>query len=415
MSSDFFSFKKWDVFFKKITTFFYFLLVFFIAFDGLRNAVSFSKMFSYIRETAVLLVFLACLVYLLTRNRKLSFNKFFLFMPFLFCVFFIGLPSSINPYYPDLDSITHPVVMSYRSFQFFMLLVAFYLVEEMTGKSYVYFFNWLVFFLVIYALITPYLYFFKPFFMNENWHWWGRIGVGYPTMDGQVYNFSMIFLFYILEVKKIKFNLVFVFLFVGILLQVTGTGFFTLFFLVFYYLFFYPRYLGIKKIFPSFVFLLVIVSFIVLFALNSDLGKINQVVLLAETKVMNLFGYGENRSIDIRNEQLKTLLYYVDQSYLTRFFGLGNKIYVENQYSYMLAGFGYFGLFIYVLFLLWCLVYGFLKRRKDNHVLFLSTIVFSLTSYTLITSYLYPLYSIFALCISYSIRKIQSKEQVFND
>jgi hypothetical protein len=110
---------------------------------------------------------------------------------------------------------------------------------------------------------------------------------------------------------------------------------------------------------------------------------------LLQDKLQSIYSGSSSLSEQIRHEQLLEIKTHIDTTFKL-LFGLGFKVYVENQYSFMLMGFGWIGFSYFLLFLVIYIIYGWKIRNKDRSMLLITTIIFSLTSYTLVSMYLLP-------------------------
>ena len=174
----------------------FFIVVFFIVFDGVRNNLVISPYLSLIREITLFLMLMLGVIY----RKNIDKNYFNFFIPLILFSFF---------------------VISLWPITFFLDFSGFYFVEQQFGNRFSIYYKHFIFpfcFLAIYALlksneilrkkiidifillsavygyITLPLYFFHLPFFNEVYKDYGRFGVGYPTMDGQIFILSLFFL-----------------------------------------------------------------------------------------------------------------------------------------------------------------------------------------------------------------------------
>jgi hypothetical protein len=371
----------------------YVILVVFISFDGLRDSTIFFSVLSYLREGTVLLLF----VLSLGPRARLTKSLLNLGLFALGVCYFYGLLVTLSPYYQHLRSISEPAVVLYRHVQFLMLIPVFSHCRRLSGKSPKFYLGMLVFFQLIYTVITPLIYYFPPSIMRDGYEWWGRLGVGYPTMDAQTYCFALVAVICVLDFKKMQLNLVVGLLVLGILMQVTGTGLVTLMFLLMYIV--VCERLVLKRLLPS---IGIMMAFLTAIFWNFY-GLLEKPIQLALQKMSDIANLGSGVSTDIRKEQLEQLLHLGAGDYFRRLFGMGVNVYVENQYSFFLAAFGVAGLCIFIFFLITLFLHGMANAGKDNRALMLAAIVFSLSSYTLVSFYLYPNYALLALFIAHNL------------
>ena len=327
----------------------------------------------------------------------------------LFFVFVYGLVYSISPVYPELRSISGPLTVLYKHIQFFMLLFCFVNIENLTGKSIVYYAKLMVYMLVFASIITPIVYSHPPAIFKPDFLQWGRMGIGYPTMDAQVFCTGIVILLYMLDFKKIKLNIILGILVLGVLMQVTGTGLFTLFLLFCYFVF-----LDKKNKIITLAPLVIGLFFLVFFIITSYSDDFSKILWLASDKIDNLMNYGQGQSTQIRHEQFLALFNIIKSSVDFFVFGIGSNVYVENQYSFFFIAFGFVGLACFVVFLLVMMFHGLKFASRDYGVFLLSTVIFSLASYSLVSFYLYSLYSSFAFMMACYIIKRNECLMKFN-
>jgi len=297
--------------------------------------------------------------------------------------------------------------MYYKYVQFFILCYLFLNFEKFTKQKIDVLIDFFIKLLILYVIITPVLYFLEPSFLKDNFKQWGRIGVGYPTMDAQVLVFGLALVLLIRRYSLLKGTFIISIIIIGIFMQNTGTGYASTIAVIAYYMLFTKRY-NIKSIYLATGILVFIILYILHVYSGSNLQ--NNFLYLFLNKIYSIMLHKKSLSEQIRAEQFLELKEKIS-SIFESLFGIGFKIYVENQYAFMLIGFGYIGLLVFLLFLLNNLSYGFLIRRKDNSILFITTLIFSLTSYTLVTLYLFPtevLFS-FGMGISYYYQKRKRK------
>lgn len=373
----------------------FFLLIFFIAFDGVRDSLIFSDYLSYVREATILLAFIP-LIRSLNFKFKISLFSFSLLM--MFFVFSYGSVYSVFPIYPDLRSVSDPLVVLYKHFQFFILLFCFVNIEKLTGQDVKYYAALLVYMLVFIAVITPIVYISPPSFFKSDFLQWGRMGIGYPTMDAQIFCFGIIIILYMLDFNRVLNNIVLGCLIVGVLMQVTATGMFTLFSICMFFIFLDKKN-KISSFLPLFLGLFFVVSYII--TLYSD--DLTKILWLASDKIDNLMNYGQGQSTQIRHEQFEFLFNIINSRLDLLLFGIGSNVYVENQYSFFFIAFGLVGLVVYLGYIFIMMVIGIKSIRIDHGLFFLSTMIFALVSYSLITFYLYSLYAMYAFMTAYHI------------
>ncbi|MBB1456683.1 hypothetical protein [Pseudoalteromonas sp. SG43-5] len=381
----------------------YFIVILFFVFDGVRDNVSFSSQLTVLRELAILLISFVTAYSIFSGGLKVkAYFKSYLFISFtLFLSMFISYYATMFPVFEGLRTVSTPFSIITKQIQFFLLIVAFYKYESVTGGEIERLVLFFIYTACLYALITPLIYFYPPPFF-EDYKSWGRFGVGYPTMDAQMFLFAFVFSAFYCNFSKAKFFLIASVLVVGTLLQVTGTGFATIAALVLSLIIFpskQPRSLMITLIFLATLFV---------FSLYfSYADKFENVVYLFQSKALQIFGAEESISLDIRQEQFEQLMVLAKNDFVTNLFGIGGSIYVENQFSFFRLSSGVIG---FSLFIIWMFLFGsrsFSKFQLDNGVLFFSLMTFVLSSYSLVSFYLLPLYGLLALATALHLIKVK--------
>lgn len=381
------------------------IIVFFMVFDGIRDALIFSGYISFIKELSVLLLLFLTFVHM---NYRFVFTKdmYTKGLLFLASTMILFLPHITNTY--SLNKVlASSFTIYYKYVQFFVLIYLFLNYQKFTSRSIEGLIDYFLILIVIFVLITPVFYFAEPSFLKSNFKQWGRIGVGYPTMDAQVLMLALVIVLFHRERNYIYAVILLLLILFGILMQNTGTGYVSFFGIVTYY-FFSSKRKNLKSVTTTLI--IVTVSFISILIRFYEMFE--NFFWLMNDKLMSIFSSTKSLSEEIREEQYLELKN--SMSYLTDYlFGLGFNIYVENQYSFMILGFGYVGFIFFILFLLYFLLNGWNIHKLDNSIMFLVTIIFGLTSYTLVSLYLFPTEVIFAFGIGISKHLYYNKKKEF--
>jgi hypothetical protein len=315
----------------------------------------------------------------------------------LFASFSIGLLTT-GIYDLDVRTISNKWAVLYKFFQFFVLVACFSGYSRLTGRPLESLAKNFVVYLAIYALVSPVIYFYPPSIMIENFRWWGRFGVGYPTMDSQLYALGIVLLLFGKVFNGFPRALLLALCLWGVLIQVTATGFVTVAAVFAVYALLHFR-AALKSV-PA-VVLVSVAGAIVLSLAGSDVT--GAAVDLFWVKVQNLTGANSDiNTLDIRQDQFNDLLYMLRGDFLANWIGVGVGIYVENQYGFSRIAFGILGVAAYIGVLGLIFAEGFKRRKLDGGVLFASGLVLALTSYTLTVFYLYPLTCALAMALLYS-------------
>ncbi len=383
---------KKDIF----ANFLYKILVIYIVFDGLRNHLVISSYITYFKEMTTLLLFIYIILIkkiIFIENKYI--NKVLLgYVIFIFIFFpFIWMSK------PTFNYLTEPFIMYYKVLQFFILVYIFSVYELVTKYKYEDLLEFFIKLLIIFVLITPLIYFTNPSFMVPDFKQWGRISIGYPTMDAENLVFGIVLMFFVFQKTVLKSSMILLLLLLGILMQNTATGYITLGFVIVYYLFFGSKYKVNQK---SIVFV-GILSFIIVSLIIFKYGDLlKEQLYLFQLKINALLDPNGSKSLSIRAEEFNNEMRYINSSF-DNFFGIGFRIYLENQFDWFRIGTGLLGLCGFIIFLLNMILYGFIIRKKDRSILLISSIIFALTSYSLITLYLFPTEASYAMMIGYSL------------
>lgn len=392
---------------NNISLFLYKIIIIFMVFDGVRDALVISSYISPIKELSVLLLF--SINIFRSRFHLHVYNNFYFKNILIFSsTIFIYAIYTIH----SVDTgnmLTLPYIMYYKYVQFFILCYLFLNFQRFTNKNIIVLIDFFIKLLIISVILTPFLYFLEPSFLKSGFKQWGRIGVGYPTMDGQVLVFGLSLILLIKNYSLLKGSIIISLLILGILMQNTGTAYVTTTAIILYYLFFTQ-----KNNLKSIYFVGFILLFLIMLILYEYSDLLKNFLWLFTEKIDSIISGKQSVSEQIRAEQFLNLKKNISSMY-ELLFGLGFKIYVENQYSFMIVGFGYVGLLFFALFLSNNLLYGFIIRKRDYSILFTVTIIFSLTSYTLVSLYLFPTEALFAFGIGISYHYYKRKKIAINN
>lgn len=289
--------------------------------------------------------------------------------------------------------------MYYKLFQFFMLVYIFSIYENVTHDKYDNLLKYFIKLLVIFVILTPIIYFTSPFFMVAHFKQWGRINIGYPTMDAENLVIGITLMLFVFKERFLKALSVILFFILGIFMQLTATGFATLGFILGYYLFSFSKYKVNQK---SIIFIGILASIIISFIIAQYGDLLKDQLYLLNMKVNAILDPSTSKGLSMRATEFHEHMQYLDDPF-SNFFGIGFKIYLENQYDWFRVGTGLLGFYGYILFLINIIIYGFFIRKQDRNILFLSSVIFALTSYSLITLYLFPTEASYAMMIGYSL------------
>ncbi|QCU73138.1 hypothetical protein [Pseudoalteromonas distincta] len=381
----------------------YFVIIFFFVFDGVRDNVSFSTLLTILREAAIAFVVSITLFSLFSNRVKVK--KHLVPYFFIFLVLFIGcvfsLYATIFPVFDSLQALSSPISIITKQLQFFLLVVVFYKYEDITGAELEGLILFFVYLAIIYALITPIFYFYPPPFLDD-YKSWGRLGIGYPTMDAQMFFYAFVFVTFYLKMTRLRFFILSSVLILGALLQVTGTGFATLFALIISVMLF-PS----KQSRGLMLALILLSGFIVTITYFTYADKFENVVYLFQSKTLELLGLEESISLDIRKGQFEQLMSLVKGDFITSLFGVGGSIYVENQFSFFRVSSGLVGFCAFIAWIVLLASKSLFQFKVDNGVLLFSLMIFVLASYSLVTFYLLPLYGVLSMSVALHIIEVK--------
>lgn len=373
------------------------IIIIYIVFDGLRDNLIISSYITYFKEIVTFVLFF----YIVFIKHVIFIQRNFIYYIFLlFSLYYISfLPFSFLSFFSHERVVSSSLIMYYKIYQFIMLAYIFSVYETVTKDKYENLLRFFIKLLVLFVIITPIIYFIKPFFMVEHFEQWGRINIGYPTMDAENLVFGIVLYLFIFRDSFFKVLIALILFFIGIFMQMTATGFATLLFVLGYYL----VYRNKKKINKRVIVFLGIIVFIILSYIIAQYGDLleNQLYLM-NMKINAILDPSTSKGLSLRVEEFHSQIIYLND-WFTNIFGIGFQIYLENQYDWFRIGTGLIGLYGYIFFLFSLIIYGWLVRKKDNSILFISSVVFALTSYSLITLYLFPTEASFAMMIGYSI------------
>lgn len=298
----------------------------------------------------------------------------------------------------DVQTISNKWAVLYKFFQLFFFIFIFSSYRGLTGRSLARLTRWFVVYCCAYAIVSPVIYFSTPAIMIENFRWWGRFGVGYPTMDAQLFIFAVCAIIFGSFFNGFSKVAVLAICLLGVAIQVTGTSAVTMVFVLGLYCAMNIR--AAVKMAPVFV-LIVVAGGIGVSLLSPNLTS--DAADLVLIKAHNLIGSSTSvNTMDIRQDQYDSLLYMIRGDSMANIFGIGTGIYVENQYGFSRVALGWVGLACLLVFLTLVSFEGWRRRRVDHLLLLASCGVLVLSSYTLTYFYLFPLNAAFALIMCYS-------------
>lgn len=410
---------------KKIINFFYYIVIFFTVFDGLRNNIKYNEYISNLKEFAVILL-LVITIFKSAGKIKIHYLK--AFVPFIFTVI-LGLSLTIlyshvpqRFHHFNSNSFTAYIVY-YRELQVFIFFIIYYYYENNTEREYSHLVHIFIVCAVFYVFFTILFYFINFPFLIQFHPYWGRISSGYPTMDAQMLIVALILNFIASNwrnpILKISINSILIF---GIIIQATGTGIATLTAFIILYVINQTLLHGRQRLCisgsPRSNFLTLIIGGVIIigflyYVIVNYYTQISTVVTLFQSKVSSLTsGFINDKTMQVRSREVS----YAFDIYNTPFnliFGGGTLLgyQVENQYAYLLRSFGLLGLLTFLIFPIYNMYLSLCNIRKHEiyFLLFINMLVLLFTSVTLLYSYLFSLESIIAILYIYVLLYIEKK------
>ncbi|MQW92631.1 hypothetical protein GFH30_12840 [Acinetobacter wanghuae] len=377
----------------------FFVVIFFIVFDGVRNNLIFSPYLSLIREISLLLILILGFIFRRRIDKKYlsKFIPLILFSFFILCLWPITIFLNFSDFYFVEQEFGNKFSIYYKHFIFpFCFLATYALLKgnDLLQKKIV---NIFVVLSSLYGYVTLPLYFFPLPFFNEVYKDYGRFGVGYPTMDGQVFILSLFCLIFLAKKKIIMFHFCLYGILLGMLSQNTGTMYVSLLLMIIF-----GTFLNFKRtlyIVLNLSILLITSVFIIIqnyYDLYIDMSK----VFLSK---LYTFIDSNNVAIDtvsMRESQYELLNSYIKTDDMYYIFGVGASSYVENQFLYIKTAFGNLGFLLYLISLTYIFIITLFIENKNKLKIIFLYIIFSLSSYTLLTIYFFPTVMGFSLLIN---------------
>lgn len=377
----------------------YYSLLFLFCFEELLNYTNLP-----LSALKYLVVFLLVLI-LIKRGCKLRKIRIFwlnIFAILLFIALLRSIPNILNN---DFEGI-----IVWKNYLWFPIL--FFIFSNMERSAKISFSEYLQQFVNImcfYIIANILLYYIPiPFLITEPHRYWGRLTVGYPTIDVILIGFALAIIFFSEHKWNNKESLLrSCILSIGMLMQASGTG---MAFIAILTIFMFP-YLKriyikqpitlIKKKRICFITLLSILIFCgtsilaVFRAQNEELY--NAMTDQIENRVFIILGMEEESNLSVNTmDTRKERLQRAENKFLTdedkKLFGIGygyinmkesktNKILTEDQMTMNKVTIGLLGNYVYIFTLISLLVYIVKKLRyTSNFYIYLSTWVFLLLS-----------------------------------
>jgi len=390
---------------SKIRSFVFYVLIIFCVFDGVRSNLIFSSLVSPLRE--LFIIFFIALSFKFAKDCRRS--DLILAVPFLLisAMAIVNIPITLSIELSDyklgpLSIFENKYSAVYKHVFFSIIFISMLCYqrnnEHVIDKSLKLFVNCAA----IYSLVTIpiYLYGF-PLFV-DNFRDWGRMGIGYPTMDGQMICFAMIALIFSNTEKSfLYFNLKLACLLIGILAQNTGTAMASVSVIALLCLIKMPR-----KTIKYFMFGIPIIAVGLSYQYFRNPDFFANMLYIFVNKFSQLFGLSSGVNADfntlaIRDFQYSRLDIILSTDPLVRLFGLGGQVYIENEFKLMLAGYGVFAFAFFLLSFVWMSIYVLASKNRNKLILMSIIVLWGFSSYTLASIHLFTTSFSFCLVFSY--------------
>lgn len=387
------------------------LVIIFIFFDGIRSNLIFGNVLTLLREMLFLILFYR--FFFRRKLRTFSFIdkpvKAFIIYHILLSIYSMLLPGRIEPSF-----IIKPLNL-------IIAIYCFYYFSELTNKSYTYLFEYIIKIGCVFIVINTIFYFVPLPIFIENKLWWGRISIGYPTMDvvSLAYGLSIL-LFYPYLTLKIYVRIIFLLIYIlGILFNASGTGTVLLSLIILTSVLFIKTIkFNARPIIYTFVFLFLSFASVVSYLYENYSKELNNGIVLLENKIDILKGEEvESNTMEIRRMQYEKMV--SNMSVMEKIFGKSlvdvsndatinrEGLYmIEDQYSLTKVCYGYIGflLYVYMIIHFFFKAYQLKRERSVRLMLMLSAVIFAANSKTLITLVLFPNYVFISLVMAYAAK-----------
>ncbi|MBD0905578.1 hypothetical protein HA444_23475 [Klebsiella grimontii] len=385
----------------------FYFLVFFVVFDGMRSNMIISGLVSPFRELALNLFIICCAPMLIACKKR----DFRIAIPFL-CISLLAIVNipitlfnniadykigNILIFENKYSAIYKHIIFSLL----FLSLICFARknLDKMT-KGLGMLINLAAFYSVI--TIPIYLYGF-PLFV-EKFRDWGRMGVGYPTMDGQMICFAIFCLIFLVPQKsKMVFNLKMACLLIGIIAQNTGTAMVTMAVLAMTAFVKKPG-----KTTSYFVFIVPLVAAVVIQQYYSNPQFFTEMLFIANNKINQILNpeltanVGDLDTLQMRVVQYEMINNIMERNILFRLFGVGGQAYIENEFKLTLAAYGIFSFACFVFSFLWISFLSIMSKNRNKFLILIIMVIWGFTSYTLSSIHLFTTSFCFSMVFAYT-------------
>ena len=407
---------------KNVSYAMYKVLAFFIFFDSI-ILKSYLAPLSRLRTIAFIILLI---IVLISKKRCYPHNRnrlfFILFYSYIIINGLISIPEFISH-----GAEGFKIYKQLLLFPFFVYL--FINFEALTKRSIQTYILFIIRCAYIWVIINFILYFVELPIWHEFRPWFGRISNGYPTVDVVCLNYALLMAFWVKNMNWTKNEKLFstVLITLGIIVQMSGSGF-VLLFLIYFSCLFISKNASVdkqlKKVFYTNIIVVCILSGIGLtyIALKQP-ELIDAALYVADSKFKTIFGKADELdpwadTMKIRDDEYEDAKYRFVKNERDLLFGIGyadvimkdnntknlNGIFVEDQFRLNILTIGLLGQVLFLLYIFYPL-WLWLKIFKSKIVYVLwggfSIGAFLLASRVLLTMAIFQIEVIFALMFSF--------------
>jgi|GEM_PF-3444993 len=399
----------------------YKLLIFLVVFDSIRHYSLISSYITRIKEILVIILFIIVIF-----SKKFFLDKKFFNIPtvLFFSYLILILPITVYLNTPvfhmfnlEGDNPNYGYVIYYKLFQLIFIIVVFYYYEDLTKKKYERLINFFINSAIIFIIFNIIAYFVHLPIMDKFRPFPERISSGYPTMDAQMIAIALLANLYIVRetsiLKKMIKNFVLVF---GLIMQATGTGIISLITILIFFAIFNNKFSEeIKRsnnysVITALLLLVPLVAFLYLYYYEYIAMTIN---IFTRKFLFLILGFSTEYDVSlmVRASQLEDVL-AEQTNWFEKVFGIGTFLgsNIENQFNMIRVSFGILGLLLFIGLLIYFSVYAIKNFDENGKILLISIILFSFTSYTLLSLYLITIEVSYSLIFLYCILEINKRK-----
>lgn len=381
---------------RKIMSFIIAVLTIWSTLDGFRDTFIPGNPVSYMKEFLPLVGIFVCLFP--GKGRELfpndRYSLFILITLTAMLIFFAVTTYILKVPAGDLGSNFGGWAIWMKSLTFLWLFLLFRLVQRSYASIFEKIPKLFIVGCIIYSMVTLFFILSGLYKLLPPRCWYGRLAIGYPTMDSLVLSVGMFFV--AIEFRGRK-RIFFALLFACVLImQNTATGYLMLCFFIATMIFWLPAR---WKFLPVLLFAAGAFLGIAAYEYFKTSGTLFGALFVDKANAF-LFG-GSTASVSIRSGQIVALKHDLFADPVTAIFGGGGGMaaYTENGYWSILGGLGILGAILYIM------IFGYLLMRAfaTRHFIFIGSIIgfYLIGSLSLIGIYLYPFLFVLAYAAAY--------------